>query len=447
MEPLRILQVSASDRMGGAERVARALHEGFRKAGHRSWMAVGTKTTRDGDVFEIGHDARRSGRARACNAIARALNPVAGVKGVKRVQLMLRETLGQPARTAARNRGEEDFDFPGTAELLSLTPERPEVLHLHNLHSPTGFFDLRELPGLTASVAAAFVTLHDAWLLSGHCAHSFDCGRWETGCGECPDLSVYPAVRADATAFNWERKRDVLARCRLRVITPSQWLMERVERSILAPAVVEGAVVPNGVDLSVYKPGSRSDARASLMLPQDARVLLFAANGIRSNPFKDFATLREALSIVAERYHGPLILLALGEDCPDERVGAARIRFVPFQSDEEVVARYYRAADVYLHPARADTFPTSVLEAMACGRPVVGSAVGGIPEQVREGETGYLTAVGDARGMADAILTLLGDDERRRGMGERAAEVAREEYDVQRQVESVLGWYRRVLGR
>jgi glycosyltransferase involved in cell wall biosynthesis len=225
--------------------------------------------------------------------------------------------------------------------------------------------------------------------------------------------------------------------------------MDRVARSILQRAVVESAVIPNGVDLSVYKPGSRADARASLMLPQDARVLLFAANGIRSNPFKDFETLRGALSRVAEAYHerGPLILLALGEDCPDERVGAARIRFVPFQTDEEMVARYYRAADLYLHPARADTFPTSVLEAMACGRAVVASAVGGIPEQVAEGETGLLTPVGDAREMAEAILALLADDERRRAMGERAAEVAREQFDVQRQIESVLGWYRKILGR
>jgi hypothetical protein len=55
------------------------------------------------------------------------------------------------------------------------------------------------------------LTLHDAWLLSGHCAHSFDCQRWKTGCGECPDLDVYPASPRDATACNWRRKREILA--------------------------------------------------------------------------------------------------------------------------------------------------------------------------------------------------------------------------------------------
>src|SRR5258705_8941625 len=95
---LRILQVSASDRMGGAERVARALHEGFRAVGHRSWMAVGTKTTRDRDVYVLDHDRRRSGRAWAFRGLARAMEPVAGMRGAKRVQLLFRDALGQPQR-------------------------------------------------------------------------------------------------------------------------------------------------------------------------------------------------------------------------------------------------------------------------------------------------------------------------------------------------------------
>jgi glycosyltransferase involved in cell wall biosynthesis len=88
-------------------------------------------------------------------------------------------------------------------------------------------------------------------------------------------------------------------------------------------------------------------------------------------------------SLPNRRSQRPLVFVALGEDAPAERIGAAEIRFVPYQKDPAVVARYYQAADIYIHSARADTFPNTVLEALACGTPVVATAVGGIPEQVK----------------------------------------------------------------
>src|SRR5207253_206964 len=110
------------------------------------------------------------------------------------------------------------------------------------------------------------------------------------------DLSIYPAIPRDATAANWCRKRDLLARSRLHVITPSQWLMDKVQDSIVHPAVASAHVIPNGVDLTIFRPAAdRAAARHELSLPQDATILLFAANGIRSNPFKDYPTLRAAL--------------------------------------------------------------------------------------------------------------------------------------------------------
>src|SRR5439155_7431909 len=77
------------------------------------------------------------------------------------------------------------------------------------------------------------------------------------------------------------------------------------------------------------------------------------------------------------------LLIVLGDAAPAEQIGASELRFVPYRSDAETVARYYQAADIYVHAARADTFPSTVLEALACGTPVVATAVGGIPEQVK----------------------------------------------------------------
>jgi glycosyltransferase involved in cell wall biosynthesis len=92
-----------------------------------------------------------------------------------------------------------------------------------------------------------------------------------------------------------------------------------------------------------------------------------------------------------------------------ERIGAAEVRFIPYQANQESVARYYEAADLYVHAAPADTFPNTILEALACGTPVVATAVGGIPEQVEDGQTGFLVPVGNARALAERLTQLLSD--------------------------------------
>jgi glycosyltransferase involved in cell wall biosynthesis len=211
--------------------------------------------------------------------------------------------------------------------------------------------------------------------------------------------------------------------------------------------VQEARVIPNGIDLAVFHPaGDRRGVRAGLGLPQDAKVLLFAANGIRRSLWRDFEMMRAAVARVAERIDGQSVLfLALGDDAPPERIGRAAVQFVPYQKDPKVVARYYQAADVYVHAARADTFPNVVLEALACGTPVVATAVGGIPEQIEDGVTGFLVRPRDVNAMAEAIVRLLTDDAVRRQLGRNAAEDARTRFDLSRQAEEYTEWYREIL--
>src|SRR5204862_2786030 len=106
------------------------------------------------------------------------------------------------------------------------------------------------------------LTLHDGWLLSGHCAHSLDCERWTIGCGHCPDLTLDPAIRRDATAYNWRRKHELFKNSRLYIATPSRWLMQKVERSMLATYVLGARIIPNGVDLPIFHPADQQAARA-----------------------------------------------------------------------------------------------------------------------------------------------------------------------------------------
>jgi glycosyltransferase involved in cell wall biosynthesis len=459
---VRILLINTLDDRGGAAGIARSLLDGYRRRSHRAWMVVGQKRSGDEDVLVIPNDSKRSRWTRACFWMGEAVSPLVGrTPGAAWLQSFFRIPLADPPRWWDTRRGKEDFRFPGTWRIPGLVP-RPDLIHAHNLHGD--YFDLRALPWLSRRTPLA-LTLHDAWLLSGHCAHSLECERWQLGCGQCPDLTLYPAVLRDATAFNWERKRRLYQRSRLFIATPSRWLMDKVNRSVLAPAVAGARVIPNGVDLSVFRPADRNAVRASLGIPRDAKVMLFAANNIRRNPYKDYDTMRTAVEMVASRLSEHRVLfIALGDGAPADEIGRAVVSFVPYQTNPAEVAAYYQAADVYLHTARADTFPTTILESLACGTPVVATAVGGIPEQVkglgmerltrlapglnthlRDDATGVLVPPGDADGLAVAVETILSDNELRRQLGMNAASDGRQRYDVERQVDAYLAWYEEIL--
>jgi glycosyltransferase involved in cell wall biosynthesis len=460
--PLRILQVSTADVAGGAEKVACDLFHTYRARGHDTWLAVGRKITDDPRVLLIPGGDTRSGRTTAWASVRSRLRPVARrMPAASSVSQLLR-AVAKPHGVENMRRGVEDFDFPGTWRLLEMAGQMPDIVHCHNLHG--SYFDLRALPWLSSRVPVV-ATLHDAWLLSGHCALSFDCDRWKIGCGHCPDLTIYPAVKRDATAYNWERKRSIYADSKLYVATASRWLMDRVSESMLAPSVAGARIIPNGVDVSVFHPADRHLARQQLGMPQQGAVLLFTAHGVRRNIWKDYHTMQAAVALVRSDLEGQNVLfVAVGEDVPAARTGEGGIRFVPYEDDPSMVATYYCAADIYLHAAKAETWGLTITEALACGTPVVATAVGGIPEQLKglatsdpgprlidlnrhnRGEaTGMLVPEGDARCMAASIVQLVRDESLRRQLGANAARDARDRFDLRLQADQYLDWYQQII--
>lgn len=419
----RILVISTSDTGGGAETVAWSLFKGLQERGAKAWMAVGEKKTGDPDVIPFFLSPNIDYRTFQDPEYQRAL---------------------EARRAADRNDGREDFNHPYSWLALDLPPERPDLIYCSNLHG--GYFDLRSLADLSAKVPV-FLGIHDCWTMTGHCAYTFDCDRWETGCGECPYLDTPPAVARDATCHNWLRKHAVYAKCRLRAVCATEWIRARLERSMLKPALLEIRTIPYAVDLSVFRPTPRAEARAALGLAPEDWVLCFAAVNARSSPFKDYATVRESVRLLAGRHPGRAIrLLCVGEDGPGERFGNAEIRHLPFTPDTAELAQCFQAADVYLHAAHSEVFGLVIAEALACGTPVVATKVGGIPEAFEHDRHGFLVPEADAAAMADAAGRLLQDPGLRSAFGERAAAFALARYDHARMIDAHYDWFRACLG-
>lgn len=438
-----IVQLNFLDGAGGAASVSGTLHAYFKREGYRSRRLVGVKLGSDPDTFELKSALRQAAK---------------GLPAYERGARLF-ETVGPAVKRRLELRaGFEDLGPPAMRYIEDILPGAGTVVLCHNLHG--GYFPLTALPGLSRRYPVVLL-LHDPWLLAGHCAHPFDCEKWVTGCGGCPYPEVQYAIKRDTSHANWARKNEIYRASRLYVVTPSQWLMEKVERSILAPAVLKSCVINNGVDREIFSPGDREKARRELGIPLDRHVVMFAANGIRDSVWKDWPTMRAAVEAAAQAMAGrPLTFLAVGEEAPALELGAATVTFVPQRTPEEL-AGFYRAADLYLHAARAENFPCTVVEALSCGTPVVATAVGGIPEQVKgfavpwdtsglnrfaPGEaTGILAPAGDAGALGAAIVSLLEDPGLREELSRSAAADAAERFSIRKTGAQYLDFFEEIL--
>lgn len=431
---MKILQISTYDRAGGAEKVAFDLQHAYRELGHDVRMLVRHKKTADPTVIEADPYAQTAPWGATAAQLDAWIAHQQRFRGQYRARDWLRRTTW-PQRWIDRLQGTEDFGYPYAYHLLD-QDWKPDVIHAHNLHGD--YFDLRALATLSRQVPLVW-TLHDTWAMTGHCAYFIDCPRWETGCGQCPDLQRPPAIRRDRTAENWQRKQAIYAQSRLAVATPSQWLMNVVERSMLRPW--QKQVIPYGIDQRIYSPGEQQAARAALGLPQNAFICMFIAYSVSStNIYKDVTTVDRAVRKVMDQAPKKELLflcVGAGGDAPADD----RIRYTGYLSDPTQVALYYRAADVLLQAANADNYPCVVLEALACGTPVIGTAVGGIAEQISDQHTGFLVPRGDGDAMAQRLTLLLNDRDQLRRMAQAAAQTAAQTHRLEQQAQTYLHWF------
>jgi glycosyltransferase involved in cell wall biosynthesis len=423
------------------------MHRAFQRLGHRSTLFVGRGVPSAGeDLYVIPNRWEETQRARMIQEVYRKLLSLTRGRGQSRL-FPIFEALAFPQVTWDLWRGNEDFTQPGSRRILSLVPEKPDVVLLHNLHARwnrrEGFFDLDFLPQLSSSVPVILFP-QDPWLLTGHCAHPIDCPRWRIGCGQCPDLVIYPSIRRDATAWNFRRKRAIYARSRLYLASPSRWLLGMFME---ARVPLAGArLIDNGVDTALFQPGDRRAARAELNLDQDRRIIMISGNYLHINPWKGYAWILEtAERIGRSRNSPPTDFLCVGDEGETLVYGKARVVFAGHVEEPARMPLYYQAADIYFHPSRADTAPFSVLEAMASGLPVVATNVGGIPEQVEDGNNGLLVQPGDTLAMAERLGKLISDPSACEAMGASGHSRTLEQFDFDRQVGNFLDWMRLLI--
>lgn len=319
-----------------------------------------------------------------------------------------------------------------------------DIIHFHRIFE---FFSYLALPWLTKSKPVVF-TLHDMWSFTGHCYASLDCDRWKIGCGKCPYLDIFPfqAIGRDSTRLEWKLKNWAYSHSNLSIVTPSRWLAEQAKQSMLNRFPIHW--IPHGIDTEVYKPLDKEQCRSVLGIPfGKKKVLAFVAMAL-NNYIKGGDLLLKALESLPESLKAEIVLLLLGHGGRHitNSVGIQTIDF-GYVYNDRLKAICYAAADLLIHPARGDNFGLVLLESMACGTPVISFRVGGVPELVRPGITGYLAKPENTEDFRDGMVQLLEDEPRRNHMRQQCRAIALKEYNLELWVQRCIELYRQLLQR
>ncbi|HEY3027471.1 MAG TPA: glycosyltransferase family 4 protein [Pyrinomonadaceae bacterium] len=409
---LNVLHISTSDNLGGSGRSAYRIHTGLKRLGVRSRMIVGTKATNDADVELIAQSPYLQKLDHWSNRITGRLS----------YQYLF---------------------YPSSLALLRRDWfRRADVVQLYNTHG--GYFSHTVLPLISRRRSVVW-RLSDMWPLTGHCAYSFDCERWKTGCGSCPILSDRPELYRDTTALLWRIKNWLFARSSLTIVAPSKWIRSLAMESPLLNRF-DVKLIPNGLDTDVFRPIPKELAREQFGIDSSARVILFSAQSILDKR-KGAAFMQEALERLAkadDRLKITLVVVGLGAEQWTKELPFKVIALDHINSDAQLAA-LYSAADVFVLPTLAENLPNGVLESMACGTPAITFNVGGCADAVHHMETGYLANYRDAEDLARGIKLILGDPDLRRRLGQRSRELVEAEFNSQLQARRYQELYEQLL--
>lgn len=352
---MTVLQINSVCGIGSTGRIATDIHNILIEQGHESYIAYARELPKN------------------CENVIRIGNNFSNYTHFAKTRIFDKHGFGS-------NKATEEF-------IEKVVKIAPDVTHLHNIH---GYYINIEVlfKYLKEANKPVAWTLHDCWAFTGHCAY-FDyigCDKWRTECYDCPQKKSYPSsVLFDNCNNNYHKKKQLFTGIKnMTIVTPSKWLAGLVKESFLNEYPVK--IINNGIDLEIFKP-TDSDFRELKGLYDKFIILGVASEWDERKGLKYFMKLSKMLS-----EDEVIVLVGLTkkqkENLPKNITGINKTNNV-----HELV-EIYSAADVFVNPTSEDNFPTTNLEALSCGTPVITFNTGGSVECIDE-NTGYIVEKGN----------------------------------------------------
>jgi glycosyltransferase involved in cell wall biosynthesis len=383
---MKVTLINTSDAGGGAPAACMRLLNALRLQGFDAKLLVQHKKTANTAVKGIVKDALSELKARLTFL-------------AERVPFMLFEEEDRTVRFAFSPAN------AGTSIINNALIKDADILHLHWTNS--GFLSVNDLKELINTGKPIVWTLHDMWAFTGGCHYSGTCTRFEQECGHCPFLRDQD--ESDLSHQGWLRKTAMYADAKnINFVTCSKWLAGVAGKSSLIRQFPITAI-PNPIDIDVFSPRDKAAERMKRGISAGAKIVLFGAANINDKR-KGISYLVEALQLLKQGSNdtADVEVVIFGKN---KHFDVSQLPFPVHQlsiiTNENELAEVYSLADVFVTTSLEDNLPNMVMEALACGTPVVAFNTGGIPEMVDHRQNGYLADLASAQGIADGITEIL----------------------------------------
>lgn len=274
---------------------------------------------------------------------------------------------------------------------------RPDLVHLHNIHDH--WINYRLLFRYLAERKLPVVwTQHDQWATTGHCMYNpSGCDCWKEECHDCPASKWYSM---DRSRRNYRLKRDLISTIPSLTIVPvSEWLSENIHKSFLKNRPIH--IIHNGIDIDTFSPKDGNILNGYGINDKKKIVLGVASVWEPRKGLDDFYELAKLLP--SDDYS--IIIVGRQTENIKTITDGCQMVFVGRTQNTVELAQIYSNASVFVNPTYNDNFPTTNLEALACGTPVVTYDTGGSPEAI-DSETGAVVEQGNVRQLKDAVIQI-----------------------------------------
>lgn len=392
-DPMRVLHVIAGDLDGGAARGAMWLIDALR---------------RRGTACDVLNNRPKSGRVNGVTAPVRIAD---------RVRSRCREHFEVLQKLSHFRRRRTSFSSGMAGLDLTTHPlyDSADIVHLHWINQ--GFV---RVSALTRIRKPLVWTLRDMWSATGGCHYPFDCEKFTTGCGACPQLG---STRESDLSSRIHHNKLVNLPAHLVGVGISTWITEQAGRSPIM-RTKELRTIPNGIPLDSFYPVDRTLARQMLGIPLGIKIVLTGAQRLDSR-YKGLSLFLRTVDLLDD----DVTVMLFGDRAPlfNSRRKTLRLGYV---EDIETLRAVYSAADAFVATSVQEAFGKTLVEAMACGTPVVAFNATGPRDIVDHRENGYLARAYAADDLAHGIHWVLADQGRRSDLSRNALAKARSTFDI-----------------